>query len=82
MKTNIKKIYTCFPGGKHKVLTMSYDDGKHEDRRLVALFNQYGIKGTFNVNSGLEGDPVRILPYSITSDNWQMSIGTCCTGSN
>ena len=60
MKTNIKKIYTCFPGGKHKVLTMSYDDGKHEDRRLVALFNQYGIKGTFNVNSGLEGDPVRI----------------------
>ena len=60
MKTNNKKIYTCFPGGKHKVLTMSYDDGKHEDRRLVALFNQYGIKGTFNVNSGLEGDPVRI----------------------
>ena len=60
MKTNITKIYTCFPGGKHKVLTMSYDDGKHEDRRLVALFNQYGIKGTFNVNSGLEGDPVRI----------------------
>ena len=60
MKTTIKKIYTCFPGGKHKVLTMSYDDGKHEDRRLVALFNQYGIKGTFNVNSGLEGDPVRI----------------------
>lgn len=60
MRTNIRKIYTCFPEGKHKVLTMSYDDGKHEDRRLVALFNQYGIKGTFNVNSGLEGDPVRI----------------------
>ena len=60
MKTNITKIYACFPGGKHKVLTMSYDDGKHEDRRLVALFNQYGIKGTFNVKSGLEGDPVRI----------------------
>ena len=60
MKTNIKKIYACFPGGKHKVLTMSYDDGKHEDRRLVELFNRYGIKGTFNVNSGLEGDPVRI----------------------
>lgn len=39
---------------------MSYDDGKHEDRRLVELFNRHGIKGTFNVNSGLEGDPVRI----------------------
>jgi len=60
MKTKLKKIYACFPGGKHKVLTMSYDDGKHEDRRLVELFNRYGIKGTFNVNGGLEGDPVRI----------------------
>lgn len=60
MKTHIKKIYACFPEGKHKVLTMSYDDGKQEDRRLVQIFNQYGIKGTFNVNGGLEGDPVRI----------------------
>ena len=34
-------IYTCFPGGKHKVLTMSYDDGKLEDRRLVSIFNKY-----------------------------------------
>lgn len=55
-----KKIYTCFPGGKHKVLTMSYDDGKLDDRRLVAMFNQYGIRGTFNLNSGLSDDPNRI----------------------
>ena len=27
------KSYICFPGGKFKVLTMSYDDGKLEDRR-------------------------------------------------
>jgi peptidoglycan/xylan/chitin deacetylase (PgdA/CDA1 family) len=60
MKTHIKKIYACFPGGKHKVLTMSYDDGKHEDRRLVEIFNKNGIKGTFNLNSGLEDDPKRI----------------------
>lgn len=53
-------IYYCFPGGKHKVLTMSYDDGKVEDRRLVALFNKYGIKGTFHVNAGLQDDPQRI----------------------
>ena len=33
--TEPKVIYTCFPGGKHKVLTMSYDDGRLEDRRLV-----------------------------------------------
>jgi peptidoglycan/xylan/chitin deacetylase (PgdA/CDA1 family) len=60
MKTHIKKIYACFPNGKHKVLTMSYDDGKHADQRLVEIFNKNGIKGTFNLNSGLEGDPIRI----------------------
>ena len=50
----LKNIYTCFPGGKHKALTFSFDDGRKEDRRLVELFNQYGIKGTFNLNSGLQ----------------------------
>lgn len=56
----MNKIYACFPGGKHKVLTMSYDDGKKQDRRLVSLFNEYGIKGTFNINGGIEGDERRI----------------------
>lgn len=60
MSQIIKNIYSCFPGGKHKALTMSYDDGREEDRRLVALFNQYGIKGTFNLNYGIQGDPKRI----------------------
>jgi len=52
----LPNIYICFPGGKHKVLTMSYDDGRAEDRRLVSIFNQYGIKGTFHVNAGLTQD--------------------------
>lgn len=47
------KVYICFPEGKAKALTMSYDDGKIEDIRLVELFNKYGIKGTFNLNYGL-----------------------------
>ena len=42
-----------FPHGKHKVLTMSYDDGRTADRRLVRMFNEYQIKGTFHINSGL-----------------------------
>lgn len=54
------KIYKAFPGGTHKVLTMSYDDGKFADRKLVSIFNKYGIKGTFNVNSGLIDDGLRI----------------------
>ena len=53
-------IYTCFPGGKHKVLTMSYDDGRQEDYRLVELFNKHGIKGTFNLNAGIDWDPKRV----------------------
>ncbi len=58
----MKTIYTCFPEGKHKVLTMSYDDGKLADRKLVAIFNQYGIKGTFHINAGLFQDERRIKP--------------------
>ncbi len=46
-------VYCCFPGGKHKALTMSYDDGRNADKRLVEIFNRYGIRGTFNLNSGL-----------------------------
>ena len=62
MMNQLKRIYTCFPGGKHKVLTMSYDDGKLEDRRLIEIFNHYGIKGTFHLNSGLMDDENRIKP--------------------
>lgn len=54
------KIYKAFPEGKHKVLTMSYDDGKFADRKLVGIFNKYGIKGTFHLNSGLLDDGKRI----------------------
>ena len=39
---------------------MSYDDGKHADERLVAIFNKYGIRGTFNLNCGLMDNPERI----------------------
>ena len=62
-KRPLKTIYTCFPGGKHKVLTMSYDDGKIADRRLVEIFNKNGIKGTFHLNSGLtDVDEERVQP--------------------
>ena len=49
----MKDVYTCFPGGKFKCLTMSYDDGQIHDRRLVEIFNKNGIRGTFHLNSGL-----------------------------
>ena len=50
----LRIIYYCFPGGRHKVLTMSYDDGRLEDRRLVEIFNEFGFRGTFNLNGLVE----------------------------
>ncbi len=46
-----------YPGGKRLALTMSYDDGRDFDRRLVEIFNRYGVKGTFHLNSGKLGMP-------------------------
>lgn len=37
-----------------KIFLLSFDDGTIWDRRFVALLNQYGMKATFNLNSGLE----------------------------
>ena len=59
-------VYHCFPGGKHKALTFSYDDGKIFDRNLIEIFNRYGMKGTFNLNSGIMSrDENRIQPGEI-----------------
>ena len=40
-----------FPEGKAKALVLSFDDGMIADRRLVKLMNDYGLKGTFHLNS-------------------------------
>ena len=39
--------------GKNKALTLSYDDGVESDVRLVEILNRYGVKCTFNLNSGI-----------------------------
>ena len=50
-------------GGKMKVLTLSYDDGVIQDKRLVGILDKHGIKCTFNINTGLyykgDTDPER-----------------------
>lgn len=48
-----RKIHVSFPEGKMKAFTMSYDDGATSDVRLVEMMRKYGVKGTFNINSGL-----------------------------
>ena len=37
-----------------KILILSFDDGTIYDKRFVELLNKYGVKATFNLNSGLE----------------------------
>ena len=53
-------VTVTFPQGKHKVVTLSYDDGTAADKRLIQILNKNGIKGTFHLNSGLLGVGNRI----------------------
>lgn len=39
----------------NKYFTISYDDGLEQDRKIIALMEKYGIRGTFNLSSGLFG---------------------------
>lgn len=53
-------LYFRFPDFKTKALTLSYDDGTVHDRRMVGILNRYGIKCTFNLNSGTLGAGGRV----------------------
>ena len=50
-----EKVEMLFPGGKTKALILSFDDGMVADRRLVRLMNEYGLIGTFHLNSNKLG---------------------------
>ena len=59
-----------------KMLTFSYDDGIYQDERLVEIFNKYGMKATFNLNTGIQSPCVFIIflsfyiyysPYFLTA---------------
>ena len=41
-----------------KALTLSYDDGVESDVRLLEILRKYGVKCTFNLNSGLDHQSV------------------------
>ncbi len=52
--------------GKKKAVTFSYDDGVTQDQRLIRLFDKYGLKCTFNINSGLLGRPGSLIREDVT----------------
>ncbi len=52
--------------GKNKALTFSYDDGVTQDRRFVEILDKYGLKCTFNLNSGLLGTANLLVREGVT----------------
>lgn len=71
-----------FPEGKAKALTLSYDDGVEQDKKLIELLNLYGVKATFNLNSGCyaaegtkypEGQIHRRMSYSEVTNTYKNS---------
>ena len=51
---------------KMKAVTFSYDDGVTQDQCLIRLFDKYGLKCTFNLNSGLLGKPGSLIREDVT----------------
>jgi hypothetical protein len=51
-----------FPDFKAKALTLSYDDAVEQDIRLIEIMKKNGIKGTFNINTGLFAPKGTVYP--------------------
>lgn len=56
------QVFMRFPKGRVKTLTFSYDDGVEQDVRLVELFQKYGMRATFNLNSELYAPEGTVYP--------------------
>lgn len=55
-------LWMLFPDGKSKALTLSYDDGVEQDIRLIDIMDCHGLKGTFNISSGLYAPEGHVWP--------------------
>lgn len=53
--------------GKMKALTFSYDDGVCPDGKLIEILNKYGMKGTFNINTGFH-PKTDVRPSNVRKD--------------
>lgn len=56
------KLFMRFPKGLAKALTLSYDDGVESDVRLVEIMKKHGLRGTFNLNSGIVAPEGTVYP--------------------
>ena len=55
-----------------KYVTFSYDDGVKQDARFAEILNRYGLKCTFNLNSGL-------MPQDFTEGHRHLSLNEAKT---
>ena len=46
----MRSVFMRYPEGRAKAVTFSYDDGCQADKRLVEIFDKFGMKATFNFN--------------------------------
>lgn len=51
---------------KFKAVTFSFDDGITQDQRLLEILNRYGLKATFNINSGKCGTAKSYVMKDVT----------------
>ena len=58
----MSSFYMRYPEGRIKALTFSYDDGVESDIRLIEIMRAHGLKGTFNINSGLFAPEGTVYP--------------------
>ena len=66
--------------GKLKAVTFSYDDGVTQDKRLIEIFNKYGLKATFNLNSGLLGGTNTLVRGGVTVNHNKIAPPRCALG--
>lgn len=61
----MKYLHMRFPNSKPKAVTFSFDDGVKQDIRFANTLSKYGLKCTFNINSGFFDTPNHLTAEEI-----------------
>lgn len=59
MGNGFTELFKRYPGFLTRAVTLSFDDGYTDDRKMVKILNDYGMRCTFNLNSGNIGGKSR-----------------------
>ena len=72
----MKYTFMRFPQFRYKAVTLSYDDNVVYDKKLLKIIDEYGLKCTFNLNSGRfsENDGGRMMTEKETKSLFADSV--------